>query len=104
MVGQFNTFDGYSDSCDAGLNTVSSGRKSNILPAIYLTNCNHILNKLDELYLLAVDNSSDLEIICLSETWLDDLSPDSVLLYMQLKRIVRTELLVKAVVLVLCAP
>ena len=76
LVGQFDN--GHSDSFDTGLTTVSSSRKSNILPTIYLTNCNHILNKLDELYLLAIDNSNDLEILCLSETWLDDFTPDSV--------------------------
>ncbi len=48
-----------------------------VLPTVFLTNCNHILNKFDELYILATDETHHLDIICLTETWLDDLTPDS---------------------------
>ena len=51
---------------------------SSVLPTIFLSNCNHVANKLDELYVLSTDASLQLDIISLTETWLDDFTPDAV--------------------------
>ena len=51
---------------------------SSVLPTIFLSNCNHIANKLDELHVLSTDASLQLDIISLTERWLDDFTPDSV--------------------------
>ena len=59
------------------LNKSCNNYNLTVLPTIFLTNCNHILNKLDELHILATDETQCLDIICLTETWLDDLTPDS---------------------------
>lgn len=40
------------------------------LPSILLTNANHILNKIDELYILTLKQNID--IVCITETWLND--------------------------------
>ena len=58
--------------------TQPSGRKPTVVPSIYLSNCNHVLNKLDELFILTTNTALQLDIICLTETWLDANTPDSV--------------------------
>ena len=57
---------------------IGNGRSTALLPSLFLSNCNHVLNKLDELFILSSANSDRLDIICLTETWLDDSIPDTV--------------------------
>ena len=47
------------------------------IPSLFLTNCNRVLNKLDELHLVA--NSKTFDIIALTESWLNEDIDDSVL-------------------------
>ncbi len=49
--------------------------KSNSLPRILLTNVNRLCNKVDELYCLVKDEQ--LDIVCITETWLTSDDPDS---------------------------
>ena len=44
-------------------------------PSIFVTNANHVLNKMDELFCIARD--LDPTVICITESWLDDGTPDS---------------------------
>jgi hypothetical protein len=61
---------------DVGSNTVLS---QVLFPSILLTNANHLLNKTDELYCIVQRLMPGL--ICITETWLDNSVPDSLVSY-----------------------
>ena len=48
-----------------------------MLPSLLLTNANHVLNKLDELYLLVAGTNPALDIISITESWLSPDIPNS---------------------------
>ncbi len=67
----------YDDDTDAKSGRTGSCNVSHNIPSLFLTNCNRVLNKLDELHLVA--NSKAFDIIALTESWLNEDIDDSVL-------------------------
>ena len=60
-----------SDNNGPGL--IASGA---LMPSLLLTNVNHIMNKLDELFLLVSGSSQILDVVCITESWLTDDIPN----------------------------
>ena len=56
-----------------GLPRVSEIVKSCPLPSIFLSNVNHVLNRLDELHALVEIYQFD--VICITESWLNETAP-----------------------------
>ena len=62
---------------DTALSHVNRISSPPSLPSMLLTNANRVLNKLDELYVLV--SKFKIDIICITESWLDANTPDSVI-------------------------